>query len=119
MSFSRRVLFSYAAGAALIASCLPGAALAATTKSTAYFMAGDGSSNVYLIDWKPNNRARVASPLGAQAGGVANDGTQKVITLDSPLSTSFVNYDDCGEEIQQRQDVNQVVVRDLTGGVFR
>ena len=117
MSLSRRALFSYAAGAALIASCLPGAALAAATKSTAYFKAGDGSSNAYLIDWKPNNRARVASILGAQPGGVANDGTQKLITLDHPLSTTYLNYDDCGEEIQQRQDVNQVVVRDLTGGV--
>lgn len=117
MSCSRRALFSYAAGAALIASCLPGAALAATTKSVAYFNAGDGNSSTYLIDWKPKSRARVASILGAQVGDVADDGTQKVITLDSPLSTTFTNYDDCSEEIQQRQDVNQVVVRDLTGGV--
>lgn len=116
MTFSRR-LFGLCAGAALVAASLPGTALAGTAKSIAYYADGDGSSNAYLIDWLPKSKARVANINGARSGTVSNDGTQKVVTLTSPISYSFTNWDECGEEIQQRSDTNQVVVRDHTGGV--
>lgn len=117
MSLSRRVLFRHAVGAALIAGCLPGAALAGTTKSIAYFGVGDGSSATYLIDWQPKNKARVVNINGAGSGTVSDDGTQKVVALTTPISYTYANWDDCGEEIQQRSDTNQLVVRDHTGGV--
>lgn len=116
MTLSRR-LFGLCAGAALVAASLPGTALAGTTKSIAYFAVGDGSSNAYLIDWQPKNKARVANINGAASGTVASDETQKVVTFNSPISFSITNWDDCGEEIQQRTDTNQLVVRDHTGGV--
>lgn len=113
---SSRPLYGLCAGAALLAASLPGAAFAAT-KSTAYVNVGDGNFSAYLIDWMPKGKARVANNHGAQGGVVANDGTQKVITLNAPISFTFDNWDECGEEIRQRSDTRQVVVRDHTGGV--
>ncbi|WP_374562813.1 hypothetical protein [Ideonella sp.] len=115
MTSSRR-LFGLCAGAALVATTLPGAAFAAT-KSTAYVAVSDGNSSAYLIDWLPKSKARLANNNGAQSGVVTDDGTQKVITLNTPISYTFDNWDDCGEEIRQRSDTQQVVVRDHTGGV--
>ncbi|MEK8029375.1 hypothetical protein AACH06_00965 [Ideonella sp. DXS29W] len=120
MSFQRRHVISLAAGAALIASLAPAAATAGTAgaaKSLGYFMPGDGRSDAYLIDWLPKNKARLVSIAGAQSGRVTDDGVQKLVALDAPLTMSFTNYDECGEEIQQRRDVNQVVVRDLPDSV--
>jgi hypothetical protein len=99
----------------LAISGLPGAAQAAGTKSIAYF----GTNTVtYLIDWQPKKRARVVSYDGAGVGGVANDGTRNIVTLDAPIS-SLVDglMDDCGNIIQQRKDVTQVTERDLDGGI--
>jgi hypothetical protein len=114
MKMSRRLL-GLAAGAALVAATLPAGAVAAT-KSTAYFAFGDGSSTAYLIDWLPKGKARVAARLGAQAGTVGDDGTQKKITFGTPLSESSDTFDECGQPIQLRRDVQQLVVRDLAGG---
>lgn len=116
MTFSRRAL-ALGATAALLAAGLPGAALAAGTKSVAYFMPGDGTTTAYLIDWQARSRARVVSGQGAQAGSVADNGTQKLVTLDGPLSNTYDTYDSCDNFIQQRQDTLQMVVRDLPGGV--
>ncbi len=116
MTFSRRTL-ALGATAALLAAGLPGAAIAAGTKSIAYYMPGDGTSTAYLIDWQPRSRARVVAGQGVQPGSVADNGTQKLVTLDAPLSNTFANIDSCGEDILQRQDTAQVVVRDLPGGI--
>ncbi len=118
MSHTRRAALALYAGATLAFAMLPAASLAASGKTLAYFMAGNGSSNAYLIDWKPSRaKATVTSSLGTQPGSFTDDGTQKLITLAAPLSVTYANLDDCGLDIQQRSDTRQVVVRDLAGGV--
>lgn len=116
MMFSRRAL-TLGATAALLAVGLPATAAAAGTKSIAYYMPGDGTSTAYLIDWQPRARARVVAGQGVQSGAVADSGSQKLITLDAALSTTYGNVDSCGEDIQQRSDTQQVVVRDLPGAI--
>lgn len=117
MSTSMRFTWAGWALTAAAAALSTNAAVAAT-KSTAYYSPqGTGFSDAYLIDWQGKNRARVANPAGAQSGGVTSDGTQKVVTLDSPISFTYETGDDCGDGILQRQDTNQVVVRDLAGMV--
>lgn len=114
LNTSRRLVGVYAV-AALLAVAVPASAIAAT-RSYAYFAIGDGSSTAYLIDWLPKGRASVVAQIGAQAGTVSDDGTQKTITFDTPLSFSFDNFDECGLAIQQRHEVRQLVVRTLAAG---
>lgn len=115
MKTSRRLL-GLCAVAALLAGAIPGSAIAAAAKSTAYYGVGIGTSAAYLIDWLPKKKVRVAQQQGAQTGTVSDDGTQKLISLTSPISVTVDSVDDCGEAIQQRTDLRQLVVRDLAGG---
>ena len=106
---------AFALAVALTAFSAPAAAAAA--KSIAYFATSDANNVLYLIDWVSGKRARVVGGFGSQGGAIAKNGIQRVITLDAPLSATFVDVDSCGFVIDLRQDVNQVVVSDNpTGG---
>lgn len=115
MNTSRR-LFGLCAAAALVAAAVPGSAVAAAAKSTAYYGVGIGTSAAYLVDWLPKKKVRVALSQGAATGTFSDDGTQKLISFTSPISATVDSFDDCGEPIQQRTDLQQLVVRDLAGG---
>ncbi|MBP6853323.1 MAG: hypothetical protein KA164_17105, partial [Rhodoferax sp.] len=108
---------AFALAVALTAFSAPAAAAAAAAKSIAYFATSDANNVLYLIDWVSGKRARVVGGFGSQGGAIAKNGIQRVITLDAPLSATFVDVDSCGFVIDLRQDVNQVVVSDNpTGG---
>ncbi len=83
----------------------------------AYYTAiGDGESGGLLIDWQANLRARVVNEYGAQSGAVKVDPSQRIISLDAPLSKTGYFVDSptgCGDGPLQRKDTNQIVVRDL------
>lgn len=113
MSFATTSLL---AGVALIAATAPVSTLAAT-KSIAYHGFSDGARTAYLIDWLPHGRARVVAGLGAGPGTITDDGNQKTIGFDIPLSELFEDVDECGLPIQTRHEVRQLVVRNLPAAV--
>ncbi|MEK8029374.1 hypothetical protein AACH06_00960 [Ideonella sp. DXS29W] len=106
-----------AMSAAVLSACLAMPAAAAGTKSTAYY-ASDSNDTAYLIDWyATGNKVRVAGQGGASTGTYVDDGTQKLITLATPLSETWLyTYDDCGT-VYAKSAVRQLVVRDLPGGL--
>ncbi len=124
MNFSRRALMACATLALAILGC-PGQASAAT-KSVAYYAVaasdiqangfGVGVGYAYLIDWKGQDKARVVNSRGVQPGAVSDNGTQRLVTLDAPLSGIFFVEDACHMLIERRMDIERVVVRDLKGG---
>lgn len=112
MKLSLRAV-ALAAGATVLIGAAPSTVLAATTKSVVYYK-GIGA---HLIDWQPKNRARVVTGAGVRSGSVLDNGTQRLITLDSPFSAVQAwGTDECGD-YEERHDTMQLVVRDLTGGV--
>jgi hypothetical protein len=115
MNMSCRSL-GFAAGVALAVAALPASALAAA-KSTAYFAFADGARTAYLIDWLPKARARVAARLGARTGTIAEDGGQKTISFDTPMSYTYEDVDACGLPIEKRYEFRQLIVRNLPAGV--
>lgn len=116
-----RHLFTFCAGAVMVAGAPLGSAIAApagTTRSTAYIMPTDRSGASYLVDWQAGKRARVVTYDGAGAGSVASSGTQRLVTLDAPITTIIEGFvDGCGDIVQQRKELDQFAVRDLDGGV--
>jgi hypothetical protein len=113
-----RHLFISCAGMVMAAGAIAAtAAVAGTTRSTAYFQSTSGSGT-YLVEWQPRGRARVVTYQGAAPGSVASSGSQRIVTLDVPISALIEGFmDDCGNIIQQRKDLNQFAVRDLDGGI--
>jgi hypothetical protein len=75
-----------------------------------------GIGYAYLIDWKGQDKARVVSPDGAQPGAVADNGSQRLVTLKAPLSMTISTTASCDGMIMRRRDIERVVVRDLKGG---
>lgn len=107
------------AGCAIAATCsvlLAGAASAATRQEAYFIPVNTGYDDAQLVTWKGADRARLVRVDGAQWGSVATNGSQKLVTLDAPLST--ITYagqlDSCGEQPQVRRDVLQVLYRKVS-----
>lgn len=101
--------------AASVACSLAGGVAPAQAKPMVYFDAFPSFGTAYLVDWQPKKRARVVAQSGASGGRYVDDGTQRIITLDTPLeSTIDSDTDGCGPWVYVQQ-IQQLVVRDLPG----
>jgi hypothetical protein len=105
---------------AMAISGLP--AHAAATGPVAYLGAATGDLAAYLIDWMPANRASVVAIYGRADGRVTSQGAQRVVTLNTPISTQYVggDWDPCINDLPQfRQDTLQVAVTRVSGSDSR
>lgn len=110
MKLTRLALLS---GTALV---LAGAVSSATAKATVYYRF-PWVAVAYLIDWKSESRARVTGGGGSTMGAVADNGSQKLITLDMPFAMKGGwGSDTCGD-YKYLHMIKQIVVRDLPGRV--
>jgi len=116
-AFGRRVLTRRGLAATLLALGMADAAQSAT-REVAYFVPqNQGSADAHLVSWQGRNRARVVRGEGAATGSVLDDGVQKLVTLDAPLSLQYVaaGLDSCGWQPTIRHDLLQVVYRTVSG----
>jgi hypothetical protein len=97
------------------------AAASSATQVAYYPVPGTGTTDGLLVDWLSATRARVVNTTGARLASVTHDGSQLVFTLDDPLSQVGLwgEFDSCGEFSPRRRDTNQIVVRQVSGGVIR
>jgi hypothetical protein len=98
--------FALAAGATF--------ATAATT-TIAYAIPTFGDADGYVVDWNDDGSAYLSFLWGAGAGTYKDNGTQKLLTLTTPVSLIQDNYDCNGNLFQQQYDFKQFVFRP-TGG---
>lgn len=98
-----------------------GAAQAATRDVAYYVPLDQGSSDAQLVSWQGRNRARVVRGEGAASGTVQDNGSQKLVTLDTPLSQQFIAgyLDSCDQQPTIRHDLLQVVYRTVSGTARR
>lgn len=96
-----------------------GTAAAAGNKSVAYYSAYQAYTSAYLIDWQGASRARVVNGVGNADGTVVRNGSQRVITLQTPISQQYQDFDVFDPCINDsptvRQDTSQVAVNSLSG----
>ncbi|MBQ0957674.1 hypothetical protein KAK06_01765 [Ideonella sp. 4Y11] len=79
---------------------------------------GYGTPFAFLIDWQPQGRASVVSFDGAGAGAVSSEASNRVITLDAPISvwTTADEPTDCdGGYPNVRIDIQRIGVRPVQG----
>jgi hypothetical protein len=71
----------------------------------------------WLVDWNTKKHtAHVTDNIGASDGTFTDDGTQRVITLATPISHTVTQVDCTYEnEFPQRIDVTRIVLRPTTG----
>lgn len=116
MKFLRR---AFTAALALGALAWLAPAAAAANKTVAYVSPYAAYTTAYLIEWKGSSQARVVALLGASEGSVARSGSQRVVTLSTPFSQQYQDfnvYDEClGDYPTVRQDTLQVAVNSLSG----
>jgi len=105
--------------AAILGLALAGGAHAAKTTSVSYVWPDQSNSAAYVVDWKPKSRAHVGNNSGAADGGFTDDGTQRVVTFDAPISITFDSSDCNGNAFSQRTDLTQVVFRPATGTALK
>jgi hypothetical protein len=99
-----------------LAMAISGGVSPALAKSIAYYSFPSGGFG-YLMDWKAEQRVRVTTSSGVVPGQYADNGTQKLITLDTPFSTDVGGgSDNCGSFVNRRL-IHQIVVRDLPAKV--
>ncbi len=117
MILIQRLWRGAAMSAVMVAACFALPVAAAGTKSIAYYALEDSSDTAYLIDWYgAGNKARVAGQGGASAATYVDDGTQRLLTLATPLTeTGLYTYDECGT-VYAKWATRQLVVRDLPDG---
>jgi len=74
----------------------------------------------YLVDWNSKaHRAHVVEYNGMGDGTFTDDGAQRVVTFDSPLSYPNEGFDCLGLPMQQRVDVLQMAFRPMSGTAAR
>jgi hypothetical protein len=113
-----RLVAGAAAGAfALVAA----GAHAAATQSVIYTLQDQSQWGTWLVDWNTKKRtAHVTDHLGASAGTFTDNGTQRVVTLTTPISQTITQVDCTGEVLfDQRVDVMQIVFRPTSGTTRR
>ena len=92
---------------AAFAACTAGA----WANGVAYYSSPD-FDGAYLVDWNTaRHTARVTQRLGNSTGTYTDDGTQRIVTLATPISESDDAADTCGEEVTQITTTTQLVFR--------
>ena len=103
-----------AAAAAVVAASITGAQ--AAPKSTVSYVADFADTLAVLVDWNTTHAtAHVTVNNGASAGTYTDDGTQRLVTLSSPISETFPYVDICGNTVNQTTTLDQVVFRPVSG----
>ena len=93
---------------AAFAACATGA----SANGVAYYYPGFDFDQAYLVDWNTaKHTARVAQRLGNSTGTYTDDGTQRVVTLATPISEVLDTFDSCGDEVTQTTTTTQLVFR--------
>jgi len=93
-----------------------GPALAASSRSASFVDETFASSRAYLVDELSPRRVRVVSADGAGEGVVASTVDGRLVTLDAPISATFLgDWDSCGNQATQRRDTRQILFRTLAG----
>lgn len=92
---------------AAFAACAAGA----NATGVAYYPGFD-LDGAYLVDWNTaQHTARVTLSQGVSNGSYTDNGTQRVITLASPISVTSDNFDACNQEVTQVTTTTQLVFR--------
>ena len=110
-------LTPFLAAASLTLGGLLGASAAqARITDTVYFTPDYGSTSTYLVNWTSATRARVMDPVGSYRGDLSDDGSQRVVSFDSPPSSTVTLFpDSCGNPYTATRQVNQLVFRQVSG----
>ena len=91
------------------------------TQSVSYVTVNDSGVEAWLVDWKTApHAAHVANLSGTADGTFSYDGTQRLVTLDAPITITLPAIDCNGEPMSQRFETNQIVPSsDTTGPTSR
>jgi len=104
------------AAAVLLAA---GAAGAHAAKSSVSYVADFSSDAAWLVDWDTTHAtAHVTLGNGASGGAYVDDGTQRLVTLATPIAESGPMSDPCEANFTQTITLDQLVFRP-TGGTAR
>lgn len=104
-----------AAGLAGLALAAALSAPAAAARTLAYVWPNFSSSSAWLVDWNTRGRAHIGTSVGGGDGTYTEDGTQRVLTLTTPISVLLDSLDCNGLPFQQRTDYRQFIFRGLGG----
>ena len=91
----RRCVPGFTVGLAL-AACATVAAARSTT--LAYAVPSFGLADGYVVDWNDDGTAWLSDLSGAGGGTYTDDGTQRLLTLTTPISMIYDNYDCNGNQ---------------------
>jgi hypothetical protein len=108
----RELLIGATMSVALSLSATPAGA---KVTSMAYYGQSFGAGGAYLVDWNANGHANVTFSAGSGSGTYTDDGTQRLITVKPPITTTQTAVDCNGNEFDQQVDYKQFVFRP-TGG---
>ncbi len=99
---------------AAVSACAMGAHAAA--RSSVSYVADLVTFGAYLVDWNTaRHTAHVTETLGQSDATYTDDGTQRLVTLATPITLSTDTFDDCGQAITQTNTLNQLVFRPVSG----
>jgi hypothetical protein len=92
---------------------------AAGPQQVSYVRADDAGIDAWLVDWKTTpHAAHVSDLIGSADGTFTYDGTQRLVTLDTPISVTIPAVDCNGLPMSQLVAINQVVFRKVSGGAL-
>jgi hypothetical protein len=107
-SFRRLAVVALAAGTTLTAG--------AGTTSVVYSLPSFGAVASYLVDWNSDGTMRLSDTAGSGTGTYTDDATQRLATMDTPISAIFPAVDCNGNSFEQRWDYMQFVFRPTSVG---
>jgi hypothetical protein len=107
-------LFAPAIAVALLGGAV--STQAAGTQSVSYVRSDDAGTDAWLVDWKTTpHSAHVSDLVGSADGTFTYDGTQRLVTLNAPISVVIPAIDCNGLPMSQLVSIMQIVFRKTSG----
>jgi hypothetical protein len=118
MNMNKHSMAIRAIAAAALAASAGGSQAAA--RSSVSYVADFSSYSAYLVDWNTSTgSAHVTTTSGEGDGSFTDDGTQRLVTLSTPITWSGQYLDICGNTVNQTTALKQFVFRPVSGTARR
>lgn len=92
----------------------------AAARSQVSYVPDPSLDTAYLVDWNTSTAAaHVTLNTGEADGTYTDDGTQRLVTLTTPISETVPYFDMCGNTVNQTTSLQQLVFRPVSGTARR